>query len=298
MKRFFACCLMTALLGLALLTGSCRQEETYQGSGKVVANINGHKITEDKLDMIIQALPANAQEQLKTEEGKKTLIDQITTQKLLVEHAREMGLDQDPNFKIRKEIMNDELLLNQFYQKLTEENPADDTTLNKFYMTNTDIMGAKEQFAAAHILVTPKADQQNFNALNDDATTDEEALAKMDMLQKKLAEGVTFDQLAKDYSEGPSAPRGGDLGTFKTGDMVSEFETALSLLEPGQVSGIVKTRFGYHLVYLKEKSMSERTEFADLNPQQKEQLKGEYYRKLVNEIVEKRKENAVIEVHF
>lgn len=289
---------MTALLGLALFTGGCRQEETYQGSGKVVANINGHKITEDKLDMIIQALPANAQEQLKTEEGKKTLIDQITTQKLLVEHAKEMGLDQDASFKIRKEIMNDELLLNQFYQKLTEDNPADDETLNLFYTTNTDIMGAKEQYAAAHILVTPKADQQMFNALNDDAKTEEEALAKIDMLQKKLAEGVTFDQLAKDYSEGPSAPRGGDLGTFKSGDMVAEFETALADLEPGQVSGIVKTRFGYHLVYLKDKGMMDRAEFADLTPQQKEQLKGEYYRKLVNDIVEKRKENAVVEVHF
>lgn len=299
MKRFIAISMMAALLGLALVTGSCRQEETtFQGTGTVVANINGHKITEDKLELIIQALPPNAQEQLQSVDGKKKLIEQLTTQKLLVAYAKEQGLDQTDAFQIRREIMNDELVLNQLYQKLTEENPADDASLDKFYNTHPDIMGAKESYTAAHILVTPKVDQKVFNAKGDDAKTDEEALAKMDMIQKKLGEGVPFADLAKDYSEGPSAPRGGDLGQFKSGDMVPEFETALQMLEDGQVSEIVKTRFGYHLVLLKEKGMLERPQFADLNDQQKEQLKSEYYRTLVNDIVEERKQNAVIEVNL
>jgi len=299
MKRIMAIAMPVALLGLALVTNACREQaDTYQGTGPVVANINGHKITEDKLNLIIQSLPPNAQEQLKSDEGKKKLIDQITMQKLLVDYAKEEGLDKDSTFMIRKEIMNDELLLNQLYQKVMDENPTDDDTLSKFYETNTDIMGARETYAAAHILVTPKADQQVFNAKKDDAKTDEEALQKMDMIQKKLAEGTSFEDLAKDYSEGPSAPRGGDLGQFQAGDMVPEFETALGMMEPGQVSDIVKTRFGYHLIYLKDKGMSERTPFADLNDQQKEQLKTEYYRKIINDLVEKRKENAVIEVNL
>jgi len=299
MKRIMAIAMAVALLGLALVTNACREQaDTYQGTGPVVANINGHKITEDKLNLIIQSLPPNAQEQLKSDEGKKKLIDQITMQKLLVDYAKEEGLDKDSTFMIRKEIMNDELLLNQLYQKVMDENPTDDDTLSKFYETNTDIMGARETYAAAHILVTPKADQQVFNAKKDDAKTDEEALQKMDMIQKKLAEGTSFEDLAKDYSEGPSAPRGGDLGQFQAGDMVPEFETALGMMEPGQVSDIVKTRFGYHLIYLKDKGMSERTPFADLNDQQKEQLKTEYYRKIINDLVEKRKENAVIEVNL
>ena len=299
MKRIMAIAMAVALLGLALVTNACREQaDTYQGTGPVVANINGHKITEDKLNLIIQSLPPNAQEQLKSAEGKKKLIDQITMQKLLVDYAKKEGLDKDSTFMIRKEIMNDELLLNQLYQKIMDENPADDATLSKFYETNTDIMGARETYSAAHILVTPKADQQVFNAKKDDAKTDEEALQKMDMLQKKLAEGVPFEDLAKDYSEGPSAPRGGDLGQFKSGDMVPEFETALGMMEAGQVSDIVKTRFGYHLIYLKDKGMSERTPYADLNDQQKEQLKTEYYRKIINDLVEKQKENAVIEVNL
>jgi len=67
-------------------------------------------------------------------------------------------------------------------------------------------------------------------------------------LQKKLDDGVSFEELAKDFSKCPSGQNGGSLGEFGKGQMVAPFETAAFALEVGQVSDAVKTQFGYHLI--------------------------------------------------
>lgn len=64
----------------------------------------------------------------------------------------------------------------------------------------------------------------------------------------KLAKGESFAKLAEQYSIDGSRKRGGDLGFFGKGMMVKEFENAAFALEKGQVSGIVKTQFGYHII--------------------------------------------------
>lgn len=87
---------------------------------------------------------------------------------------------------------------------------------------------AKMKLGAKHILV-----DQEFEA-ND--------------LIKKIEDGKTFEQLAKEFSKCPSGKDGGDLGTFGKGMMVKPFEVAVVELPVGQVSPPVKTQFGYHLI--------------------------------------------------
>ncbi len=65
---------------------------------------------------------------------------------------------------------------------------------------------------------------------------------------KKIAEGKSFEELARDFSHCPSSRNGGLLGEFPTGKMVPAFEKALLALKPGEVSGIVKTQFGHHII--------------------------------------------------
>jgi len=67
-------------------------------------------------------------------------------------------------------------------------------------------------------------------------------------IQKKLAEGVSFEELARDFSECPSGKEGGSLGEFGKGMMVPSFEKAAFSLLPGEVSGLVRTQFGYHII--------------------------------------------------
>lgn len=65
---------------------------------------------------------------------------------------------------------------------------------------------------------------------------------------ERLKKGEKFSAIAKDVSLCPSKKRGGDLGTFGRGQMVKEFENAAFALDKGQISGIVKTQFGYHII--------------------------------------------------
>ena len=74
--------------------------------------------------------------------------------------------------------------------------------------------------------------------------TEKEVNAVLDRLKK----GEKFSAIAKNVSLCPSKKRGGDLGTFSRGQMVKEFEKAAFALEKGQISGIVKTQFGYHVI--------------------------------------------------
>ena len=65
----------------------------------------------------------------------------------------------------------------------------------------------------------------------------------------KLKAGGKFEDLAKEYSDGPSGPRGGDLGEFGRGAMVPAFDKELFKMKVGDVSGVVETPFGYHIIY-------------------------------------------------
>ncbi len=67
-------------------------------------------------------------------------------------------------------------------------------------------------------------------------------------LRAKLGRGESFESLARDFSLCPSSKHGGDLGEFPKGRMVPAFEKALLALEKDQVSGVVRTQFGYHLI--------------------------------------------------
>ncbi len=83
--------------------------------------------------------------------------------------------------------------------------------------------------------------------------TKEEALARIEEISTMIRDGeINFAQAAAEYSECPSSARGGDLGEFGRGQMVGPFEDAAFALPVGEMSGIVETQFGFHLI-LREK---------------------------------------------
>lgn len=100
-----------------------------------------------------------------------------------------------------------------------------------------------EAYQVAGILVTPKVSEAAKRA----------ALERIGEVRERIEAGEPFEDLAREYSEDASAERGGDLGTFGRGVLVPEFEEAAFALEPGEVSGIVPTRFGFHIIQVLEK---------------------------------------------
>jgi parvulin-like peptidyl-prolyl isomerase len=99
------------------------------------------------------------------------------------------------------------------------------------------------QVRASHILLMYKGSMRSQATRSKD-----EALAAVTSFMDELKEGADFGQLARQFSDCPSGEEGGDLGRFGRGMMVPEFEEAAFGLQPGEVSGIIETPFGYHLI--------------------------------------------------
>lgn len=99
------------------------------------------------------------------------------------------------------------------------------------------------QIRASHILLMYKG------SMRSTATrTKAEALDSITAMKAEIANGANFAELARTNSDCPSGEEGGDLGKFPRGAMVAEFDEAAFALQPGQVSEIVETPFGYHLI--------------------------------------------------
>jgi peptidyl-prolyl cis-trans isomerase C len=115
-----------------------------------------------------------------------------------------------------------------------------DEEVRQYYEENAEQFVQPKQVRARHILiiVEDQGDEQQKR----------EAFEKITMVQQKLREGEDFAALATDYSEGPSNVQGGDLGFFQRGQMVKPFEDAAFAMKVGEVSDVVETRFGYHLI--------------------------------------------------
>jgi len=103
-----------------------------------------------------------------------------------------------------------------------------------------------KEVAARHILIAYKGSER----AGDDITRSKEEAKKRaeEVLAKVKAEGADFAALAKEYSDGPSKTKGGDLGTFEKGAMDKKFEEAAWKLDVDGISDIVETPFGFHII--------------------------------------------------
>lgn len=121
-----------------------------------------------------------------------------------------------------------------------------DAEIHDFYLANPDRFKSPEQIHTRHILIKV--------APESDTATRAEARKRIDaILAEARQEGADFAALAKQHSEGPSAPGGGDLGFQPKGRLVAPFENAAFALQPGEISAPVETAFGYHIIKLEDR---------------------------------------------
>jgi len=162
------------------------------------------------------------------------------------------------------------------YQKLMETQWAGKVNITeadarKFYDENPKQFKTPEMVRASHILIQPDKSDPNVDPNQAKA----KARAKAEALLKQIKNGADFATLAKANSNGPSAARGGDLGLKPRGTWVKPFEDAEFSLKVGQVSDIVETQFGYHIIKV--------TDHKDPNTISFEQAKENIINKLTKE---------------
>jgi peptidyl-prolyl cis-trans isomerase C len=120
-----------------------------------------------------------------------------------------------------------------------------DAEVESFYADNQEMFRTPAQVHARHILIAVG-----------EGTSDEERLAargRAEEVRRRAVGGADFAELARELSEGPSAKEGGDLGFFSAGSMLPSFSEAAFALDVGQISGVVETRYGFHVIKLEER---------------------------------------------
>lgn len=197
--------------------------------------------------------------------------------------------DLDMDEKVLRDYTRRDLLISKFVEstivptiKVTEQEAR------AFYDQNPDKFTRSETVKASHILIGTEP--------NASAEDKKKAREKAEKLRKELAGGARFEELAKGNSSCPSSQQGGDLGFFGKGQMVPPFEQAAFALKPGEISDVVETQFGYHIIKLTDKKAAETVTFKEAQPRIEEYLKGQKINTAVGDYVTEARKTAKIEV--
>ena len=165
----------------------------------------------------------------------------LYARRALANKAQAEGLASDPQVAAALQVARDKVLSDALLAKIDKDSAPSDAVAEgqarNIYKAKPDRFQAPEQVQVRHILI---------------AGTDGGARAQAEKVLEELKAGANFAQLAKERSaDTGSGAKGGDLGLFARGRMVPEFdEAAFALKQPGDLSGIVETKFGFHILKL------------------------------------------------
>jgi len=202
-------------------------------------------------------------------------------------HDALAGIDMDEDAltrKITRGVAIDELIKTHVVQDVA----VTDEESRTFYDQNASMFEKPEQVQARHILIKTA----------EDATEEQKTAArkKIDDIRKKAVAGEDFAALAKTYSEGPSNARGGDLGYFSRGQMVKPFEDVAFALKKGEISDVVETPFGYHIIQVTDHRPASVVSYDTAKTKIAERLKQEKSLRQIRQYIETLREKADIEI--
>ncbi len=208
------------------------------------------------------------------------------------ENMKKLGIT-DEDIKREQEVG---LAIQNYQENFTKTTKIPDEEMKKYYDDHKSEF-YEDKVQASHILIKTVDD----NGKELPKKKQEEAKKKAEDILKKVKSGEDFAKLAKEYSEDGSASNGGDLGFFAKGEMVPEFEAVAWGLKPGEVSELVKTQFGYHIIKVTDK-VDKQLSFDDVKDTIKNKLLSEKFNttveKLVKEAKINKKEDIIKKVKF
>jgi peptidyl-prolyl cis-trans isomerase C len=249
---------IAVVFAILLAVAACSKKSEVGQQGPYLAKIDGTTITQDDYDREFQSLPDYAKQIFADPSGREKFLNEIINKELLYKDALNKGLDKTPEFSRKVDDFRKLTLVSAVFEKeIMATAKVTDQDVKDYYEKNkAEFMPVKE-IKASHILVK----------------SEEEAVKVL----ARLKNGEKFDAVAKAVSvDAASAKNGGDLGYFRKGQMVPEFERAASSLKVGEISSRpVKTQFGYHIIKVTDKKQGTVLGFEEVRDLISQKLSGE-----------------------
>jgi len=233
-----------------------------------------------------------------SDEEVMSTIEQITASQrepLSLEEFKKKMAEYGQSFEEVKEEIREGLARNKFMQRQwAGKTDVTEEEARKYYQDNPKQFETPEQVRASHILIKPVFTDPNIDPNADPNKAKAEARAKAEDLLKQLKNGADFAELAKTNSDCPSAPKGGDLGFFPRGETTPAFENTAFELEIGQISDVVETEYGYHIIKVTDHKDASKTSFEQARDDIIKQLTQQKQSKIAEEYIESLKADANI----
>jgi parvulin-like peptidyl-prolyl isomerase len=213
-------------------------------------------------------------------EQKESIRKQYNELMVLVQRAKDQKLDSDPGVQLKLRVTKAEAIVQPYIQELQTKLTVPPDQVQKYY---DEHRAEFEQVKARHILISTgsvKGEDGQSKPVDKEA-----ARKKAEDLLKQVKAGKDFITLAKENTDEPQGKtNGGDLGYFSKGKMVPQFEDAAFALQPGQISDIVESPFGFHIIKVEDRKPAP---IEDVKQEIEEKLKVEVFKKKIDEIVAK-----------
>lgn len=267
--------LLLGVLVLALAFLGCSKEKVQEG--QVLAQVNDARITLEEFKKEITNLPPGLKPLVSGPEGQKRFLEDMIKRELLLQEAGRRRIEERPEVRERLSDFKKRLLLEALITEEIEKKAGiNDEEVRQYYDAHPEEFRVY-RIRARHILVNSEKEAKE--------------------VQARLKGKEKFEDLARKLSrdEG-SREQGGDLGYFSRGQMVPEFERAAFSLKPGEVSGIVKTPYGYHLIKMVDRQESGPYKFEEVKERLKQRLLAEKQKKRFEEWMTELRSQANVKI--
>lgn len=243
---------------------ACQMNFVFAASGKdvVIATVNGKPITQQTFNRY--AIQRRVSPIGMTPKQRNALINELINRELLYQSGIKIGVDKTPAIKAEIAYESKNIIASAMINRSSDRFAVSEEDMKKEYEARKGELAGKE-LKARHILV------------------DSEKTAKE--VIKKLNKGADFADLAKLYSTGPSASKGGELGWFRVGQMVKPFSDAASKLAKGEYTKVpVKTKYGWHVIQLEDSRNTGAPSYDSIKGQIKVGLQNKLIEKYIGDL--------------
>ncbi len=208
-----------------------------------------------------------------------------------IDEFKKMVAAQDQDFNDIKAQVNNGLAIQKLISMQVDDKiDVNDTDTKTYYQDHSDEFMVPEQVKVSHIMISTQSDDPNA----DPNEVKAQGKQKAESLLNRLKAGEDFAELAKKQSTGPAAESGGDLGMIRKGQTPPAFEQAAFALKVGEISDVVETPYGYHILKVSQHDDPKQLTYDEVKEDIQNTLKDKQTQKLTEQYINALKEKATI----